>query len=118
MGQRTGPAHHLVGLLWINTQPKRNRHCLIEFRRGHFFKRRDGIGQIVSLRPVYLLDGGAISFAAISLHGVFSSSELWSSPDLCSAQLLEQRGTRKLAGSNRLSTGSAISLLFSCVRHR
>jgi hypothetical protein len=58
-------------LLWINTQPERDRHGLIEFCRGHFFQRRDGIRQIVSLRPVYLVDGGAIAFTAISLHGVF-----------------------------------------------
>ena len=35
--QRAGAAHHLVGLSWIDAEPKGNRYGLIELARGKFF---------------------------------------------------------------------------------
>src|SRR5204862_7729613 len=68
MWQRTRPAHHLVRLFRIDAQPKRNRHRLVELRRRKFLQRRDGIVAGIRLRSINLLDGGAITFASISLH--------------------------------------------------
>src|SRR4029077_12120912 len=35
--QCTGAPHHLVGLLWIDAEPKGNRYSLIELGRRKFF---------------------------------------------------------------------------------
>jgi len=74
MRERTGPAYHLVGLFRVNAESERNRHRLIELRRGHFFQRRNSIGKIVSLGAINLTDGGAITFTSISLHVWCSSN--------------------------------------------
>jgi hypothetical protein len=55
-------------LLWIDAKPESDRDGLIEFSRRHFFQGRDGISQIVGFGAVHLLDGGAITFAAVLLH--------------------------------------------------
>jgi hypothetical protein len=68
VGQRTSTTHHLIRLLRIDSEPERDGHGLIEFRRRHFLQRRDGFVEIVSLVAIHLLGGRAITFAAILLH--------------------------------------------------
>jgi hypothetical protein len=67
--KRAGPAHHLVGLLRINTKPEGNRHGLIEFRCWKFLQCRNGVREQISFGAIYQLGGGAITFTSISSHG-------------------------------------------------
>jgi hypothetical protein len=66
--KRASPAHHLIGLLRINSKAKRERHGLIKFGGRKFLQGGDGISETVILRPIHLLRGCAITFASICLH--------------------------------------------------
>ena len=56
MRERAGAADHLVGLLWINSEPERHGHCLVELRRREFLQGRDRLLKAVNLGAIHLLD--------------------------------------------------------------
>jgi hypothetical protein len=68
---------------------------LIKLGRRQFLKRRDCVRQAVSFGAIHQLGGGAITFAAIFLHG-------WLQSERASA-LLRFNGTRTVAEQLALS---------------
>src|SRR5206468_12805038 len=81
VGQRTGPADHLVRLLWIDPEPERNGDGLVELRRRQLLQSRNRFVQIVSLSAIHLLGGRSITFAAIFLHDLVQSQRPATSSD-------------------------------------
>jgi hypothetical protein len=100
------PAHHLIGLLRINAKAKRERHSLVKFGGREFLQRRNGIGETVVLRPIYLLRRGAITFASICWHCSVQfkrRSLLWQPGSCLIIPLTRANGTPNLAAISALS---------------
>jgi len=110
------PAHHLIGLLWIDSKAKRERDRLIKFGGREFLQRRDRIGECVILRPIYLLRRRAITFASIRLHCSSQSKRLPPFNSEAPANYPAQSGERNSersddvlfvkVSSNKLQSGS------------
>ncbi len=61
--KRTGPTHHLIGLTRINSESKRKRDCLIEFRGRKGFQDLDRLIESIIPFQIHLLNSGPIAFA-------------------------------------------------------
>src|SRR5206468_1257615 len=68
MRERAGAANHLVGLLGIDPQAKRNCDRLIELGGRKLLQSSNRLVKVVRLAAIHLFDGGAITVATINSH--------------------------------------------------